>query len=228
MTMWHNDEKGHHASYNRPVFVLLEGTHRYYNKPGTIRCRTLERGVTVREKALEVLRKYNKSEALIRHALAVEGVMRHFAAKAGEDVDYWGTVGLLHDIDYEMFPDEHCKKAPELLKEVGYNDTFINSVISHGYGLVSDVKPEAYMEKVLFAADELIGLIGAAALMRPSKSVMDIEVKSVIKKFKDKSFAASVSREVILKGCEGLGIELDSLVQDCILGMRDVAKEIGL
>lgn len=182
----------------------------------------------MREKALEVLRKYNKSEALIRHALAVEGVMRHFAAKAGEDVDYWGTVGLLHDIDYEMFPDEHCKKAPELLKEVGYNDTFINSVISHGYGLVSDVKPEAYMEKVLFAADELIGLIGAAALMRPSKSVMDIEVKSVIKKFKDKSFAASVSREVILKGCEGLGIELDSLVQDCILGMRDVAKEIGL
>lgn len=184
--------------------------------------------MAVREKAMEVLKKYNRNEALIRHALAVEGVMRHFASKAGEDAEYWGDVGLLHDVDYEMFPEEHCKRAPELLKEAGYDGAFINSVISHGYGIVTDVKPEAYMEKVLFAADELIGLIGAAALMRPSKSVMDMEVKSVKKKFKDKSFAASVSREVVLQGCEQLGIELDTLIEECILGMRNVAKEIGL
>lgn len=182
----------------------------------------------MRQKAMEILRKYNRNEALIRHALAVEGVMRHFASKAGEDAEYWGDVGLLHDVDYEMFPEEHCKRAPELLKEAGYDDAFINSVISHGYGIVTDVKPEAYMEKVLFAADELIGLIGAAALMRPSRSVMDIEVKSVKKKFKDKSFAASVNREVILKGCEDLGMEFDALIEGSIEGMRTVASEIGL
>jgi putative nucleotidyltransferase with HDIG domain len=182
----------------------------------------------MRERALSVLRQYNKSESLVKHAFAVEAVMRHFAEKAGEDVEYWGAVGLLHDVDYEMFPEEHCKKAPELLRAAGYDERFIHSVISHGHGIVVDAKPEQYMEKVLFAADELTGLIGAAALMRPSRSVMDMEAKSVKKKFKDKSFAASINREVILQGCEDLGIELDSLIEECILGMRKVAVAIGL
>jgi putative nucleotidyltransferase with HDIG domain len=184
--------------------------------------------MAMRDKAMVVLRQYNKSESLIKHALAVEAVLQHFAAKAGENVEYWGNVGLLHDVDYEMYPDEHCKKAPEMLKAAGYDDAFIHSVISHGHGIVVDAKPELYMEKVLFAADELIGFIGAVALMRPSRSVMDMEVKSVKKKFKDKSFAASVNREVILQGCEDLGIELDSLIEECIAGMRTVAAEIGL
>ena len=182
----------------------------------------------MREKAMSVLKQYNKSEALIRHGLAVEAVMRFFAAEAGEDVEYWGAVGLLHDIDYEMYPDEHCKKAPELLRAAGYDDQFIYAVISHGHGLVVDAEPKLFMEKVLFAIDELTGLIGAAALMRPSKSVMDIEVKSVKKKFKDKSFAAGVNREVILEGCKNINMELDDVINKCILGMRTVAAEIGL
>lgn len=182
----------------------------------------------MREKAMSVLKQYNKNESLIRHAFAVEAVMRYFAAEAGEDVDYWGAVGLLHDVDYEMYPDEHCKKAPELLKAAGYDDAFIHAVVSHGYGLVVDVEPKLYMEKVLFATDELTGLIGAAALMRPSKSVMDIEVKSVKKKFKDKHFAAGVNRDVILEGCKNLNMELDDVINKCILGMRTVASEIGL
>lgn len=182
----------------------------------------------MREKAMSVLKQYNKSEALVRHGIAVEAVMRYFAAEAGEDVDYWGAVGLLHDVDYEMYPDEHCKKAPELLKAAGYDDAFIHAVISHGHGIVVDAEPTLYMEKVLFTIDELTGLIGAAALMRPSKSVMDIEVKSVKKKFKDKSFAAGVNRDVILQGCKNLGLELDDVINKCILGMRTQAAEIGL
>lgn len=182
----------------------------------------------MREKAMSVLKQYNQNESLIRHAMAVEAVMRYFAAEAGEDQDYWGAVGLLHDVDYEMYPDEHCKKAPELLKAAGYDDAFIYSVISHGHGLVVDAEPKLYMEKVLFAIDELTGLIGAAALMRPSKSVMDIEVKSVKKKFKDKHFAAGVNRDVILEGCKNLNMELDDVINKCILGMRTVASEIGL
>ncbi|MDL2235673.1 HDIG domain-containing protein [Christensenellaceae bacterium OttesenSCG-928-L17] len=182
----------------------------------------------MREQALAVLRKYNKNEALVRHGIAVESVMRYFAAQAGEDVEYWGAVGLLHDIDYELYPEEHCKKAPELLQSEGYDDAFVHAVVSHGYGLVTDVEPTLYMEKVLFAIDELTGLIGAAALMRPSRSVMDIEVKSVKKKFKDKHFAAGVSREVILEGCERLGLELDDVIGRCILGMRAQAAEMGL
>ena len=182
----------------------------------------------MREKAMSVLKKYNKNEALIRHGMAVEAVMRHYASEAGEDVGYWGTVGLLHDIDYEMYPDEHCIKAPELLKAEGYDDEFIHAVVSHGYGLVVDVEPTLYMEKVLFTIDELTGLIGAAALMRPSRSVMDIEVGSVKKKFKDKKFAAGVNREVILQGCQNLNMELDEVINKCILGMRTVAPEIGL
>lgn len=182
----------------------------------------------MREKAMSVLKQYNKSDALIRHGIAVEAVMRYFAEEAGEDAEYWGAVGLLHDIDYEMYPEEHCKKAPELLKEAGYDDAFIYSVISHGHGLVVDAEPKLYMQKVLYAIDELTGLIGAAALMRPSKSVMDIEVKSVKKKFKDKAFAAGVNRNVILQGCQNLNMELDDVINKCILGMRTAAEEIGL
>lgn len=184
--------------------------------------------IQLREKALSVLKQYNKSEALVRHGLAVEAVMRYFAEQAGEDVEYWGAVGLLHDVDYEMYPEQHCKKAPEMLRENGYDDAFVHAVISHGYGLCVDVEPTLYMEKVLFTVDELTGLIAATALMRPSRSVMDTEVKSVKKKFKDKSFAAGVNREVVLKGCEMLGMELDDVIERSILGMRTAAVAIGL
>ncbi|MDL2218091.1 HDIG domain-containing protein [Christensenellaceae bacterium OttesenSCG-928-M15] len=182
----------------------------------------------MREKALSVLREHNKSEALVRHGIAVESVMRYFAKEAGEDVEYWGAVGLLHDVDYEKYPEEHCKRAPELLKAAGYDDAFIHAVVSHGYGLVVDVEPALYMEKVLFTIDELTGLIAATAIMRPSKSVMDLEAKSVKKKFKDKHFAAGVDRDVIKKGLEMLGLELDDVITRCILGMREQAEEMGL
>ena len=182
----------------------------------------------MREKAYSLLLEYNQSPSLIKHALAVEGVMKYFAQENNENKEYWGIVGLLHDIDYEMYPDQHCQKCKEILANAGYNEEFINSVVSHGYGLVSDVKPEHYMEKVLFATDELTGLITAAALMRPSKSVMDIEVKSVKKKFKDKAFAASIDSDIILQGCEMLDLSLDELIEKTILGMRTISKEIGL
>ena len=182
----------------------------------------------MREKAYSLLLEYNQSPSLIKHALAVEGVMKYFAQENNENKEYWGIVGLLHDIDYEMYPDQHCQKCKEILANAGYSEEFINSVVSHGYGLVSDVKPEHYMEKVLFATDELTGLITAAALMRPSKSVMDIEVKSVKKKFKDKAFAASIDRDIILQGCEMLDLSLDELIEKTILGMRSINKEIGL
>ena len=182
----------------------------------------------MREKAYSLLLEYNQSPSLIKHALAVEGVMKYFAQENNENKEYWGIVGLLHDIDYEMYPDQHCQKCKEILANAGYSEEFINSVVSHGYGLVSDVKPEHYMEKVLFATDELTGLITAAALMRPSKSVMDIEVKSVKKKFKDKAFAASIDRDIILQGCEMLDLSLDELIEKTILGMRTINKEIGL
>jgi len=181
-----------------------------------------------REEALAVLRKYNETDALIRHAYAVEGVMRRFASEAGEDIEYWGQVGLLHDVDYEKWPEEHLAVAPRLLTEAGYDAAFIRAVCSHGYGLCSDVKPELYMEKVVYTIDELTGLITAAAYMRPSRSVMDIEVKSVKKKFKDKSFAAGVNRDVILNGCDMLGLTLDEVIQKTIDGMRDVHEALGL
>ena len=182
----------------------------------------------MRDKAMAVLKKYNKSDALVKHALAVEGVMRYFAEDAGEDAEYWGAVGLLHDLDYEMYPEEHCSKSASLLKEEGYDDEFIYSVVSHGHGICVEAEPKKFMEKVLYATDELTGLIAAAALMRPSRSVLDIEVKSVKKKFKDKNFAAGVNREVVKTGCEKLGLELDDVIEKCIQGMRRVHKEIGL
>ncbi len=182
----------------------------------------------MREKALALLKHWNHSEALIKHGLQVESIMRHYAQAAGEDPEYWGCVGLLHDVDYEKYPDEHCKKAVEILQDAGYDEAFIHAVVSHGFGLCSDVEPQLYMEKVLFTIDELSGLINAAAIMRPSKSVTDLEVKSVKKKFKDKKFAAGVDRQIILDGCQRLGAELDDVIEQCILGMRANHQEIGL
>jgi putative nucleotidyltransferase with HDIG domain len=174
------------------------------------------------------LTEYNKSEALLKHAMAVEGVMRYFARKRGEDENYWGIVGLLHDIDYEKYPEMHCVKCVEILKERGYDDALIRAVVSHGYGICADVPPELPMEKVLFAADELTGLINATAIMRPSKSVLDLEVKSVMKKYKSPNFAAGVNREVIEKGAGELGADVSELTRDCIAAMREVADDIGL
>lgn len=187
----------------------------------------------MREEALALLKEYNESEALVKHGLQVESIMRYYAKNAGEEnapegVEYWGCVGLLHDVDYEKYPDQHCKKAVEILQNAGYNEAFIHAVVSHGYGLVTDVEPQLYMEKVLYTIDELSGLINATAIMRPSKSVMDLEVKSVKKKFKDKKFAAGVDRQIILDGCQRLGAELDQVIEACILGMRENHEEIGL
>jgi len=179
-----------------------------------------------REAALDLLKKYNTEDFHIKHALTVEGTMRYFAEKLGyaDEADFWAAVGLLHDIDFGLFPDEHCKKAPELLKEVSASDEMVHAVVSHGYGICSDVEPLHLMEKILFATDELTGLIGACALMRPSKSVQDMEVSSVRKKFKDKKFAAGCSRDVIQKGAEILDWELDKLFEETILAMRSCEK----
>lgn len=186
-----------------------------------------------REAALELLKKYNKEPFHILHGLTVEGVMRWYAKELGfeEDIEYWGIVGLLHDIDFELFPEEHCKKAVDLLKEANVGEDMIDSICSHGYGICSDIEPKHIMEKVLFASDELTGLIGAAARMRPSKSVMDMEVSSLKKKFKDKSFAAGCSRDVISQGAQMLGWELNELFEKTIEAMRSceatIQEEIG-
>ncbi len=183
---------------------------------------------TDREKALELLKEYNQTESLVNHGLAVSGVMSHFAGLEGEDPEYWGLVGLLHDLDYEKYPDQHCVKVVEILTANGYDQAFINSIVSHGYGICSEVEPTHQMEKILYAIDELTGLITACAYMRPSKSVNDLEVKSVKKKFKTQSFAAGVNREVVTKGAEMAGYSLDDLMKETILGMRAVADDIGL
>ena len=182
-----------------------------------------------RDAALAALKKYNKEPFHIQHGLTVEGVMRWYAGQLGygEDADFWATVGLLHDIDFEMWPEQHCVKAPELLKEAGCGEDLIHAVCSHGYGLCCDVKPEHEMEKVLFAADELTGLIGAAALMRPSKSVQDMELKSIKKKFKDKKFAAGCSRDVILQGAENLGWSIDELMEKTLEAMRSCEASVS-
>lgn len=181
-----------------------------------------------RAEALELLKKYNKEPFHIRHGLTVEGVMRYFARESGNEADeeYWGIAGLLHDIDFELYPEQHCKKAPELLREAGVSEEMIYSVCSHGYGLCSDLEPKHFMEKILFACDELTGLIGAAARMRPSKSVMDMELGSLKKKYKDKRFAAGCSREVISQGAERLGWTLDELLEKTILAMRSCEEMI--
>jgi predicted hydrolase (HD superfamily) len=181
-----------------------------------------------REAALELLKKHNKDPFHIQHGLTVEGVMKWYANKLGygEDAEYWGIVGLLHDIDFEEYPEQHCIKAPELLKEAGVSDDIIHAVCSHGYELTVDIKPEHEMEKVLYATDELTGLIGAAALMRPSKSVQDMELKSLKKKYKSANFAAGCSREVIQRGAEMLGWELDKLLSDTIEAMKSCEESV--
>ena len=181
-----------------------------------------------REAAWELLKKYNKETFHLQHALTVEGVMRWFAQKLGfaEEVDFWGLVGLLHDIDFEQFPDQHCIKAPELLRNGGVGEQMIHAICSHAYGMHVDVKPEHLMEKVLFATDELTGLIWAAALMRPSKSVQDMELKSLKKKYKSKGFAAGCSREVIEQGAEMLGWPLDEVLQKTLDAMRACEADV--
>jgi putative nucleotidyltransferase with HDIG domain len=181
-----------------------------------------------REEALALLKQYNKNESLIKHALAVEGVMRYMARKRGGDEEKWGVIGLIHDLDYEQFPDQHCIKTEEILKENSWPEEYIRAVVSHGWGICTDVKPESDMEKVLYAIDELTGLVVTSALVRPSKSVMDMKAKSVKKKWKQKQFAAGVDRSIIEKGAEMMGVELSELITDTIMGMREVAQEIGL
>ena len=184
--------------------------------------------VPTRETALELLKEYNKSESLIRHALAVEGVMRYMAKKAEEDEDMWGVIGLIHDLDYEMYPEQHCTMTEKILKDNNWPPEYIRAVMSHGWGLVTDVEPVTRLEKTIFAMDELTGLVATSALVRPSKSVLDMEARSVKKKWSDKRFAAGVDRAVIEKGAEMLGVTLDDMITDCIMGMRTVAEEIGL
>lgn len=179
-----------------------------------------------RNSAIELLKKYNQEEFHIRHAITVESVMKYFARKKGYDEEFWAIAGLLHDVDFEKYPEEHCKKASELLKEIDASEELVHAVCSHGYGLCSDVKPEHEMEKILFAVDELTGIIWAAAKMRPSKSVQDMELSSLKKKFKDKRFAAGCSRDVIRKGAEQLGWELDELLEETLQAMKSCENEI--
>jgi len=184
--------------------------------------------VPTRKEAYNLLTKYNKNGSLIKHALAVEGVMRYFARKRGKNEEKWGIIGLIHDLDYERFPEEHCHKSEEILNANEWPKEYIRAVVSHGWGICSDVEPQTELEKVLYAIDELTGLVVTTALVRPSKSLMDLKTKSVKKKWKDKRFAAGVNRSVIEKGADMLGMEIPDLITDTIMGMREVAEEIGL
>ncbi len=184
--------------------------------------------VPSREETFALLKEFNESDALIKHALSVEAVMRYCARKRGEDEEKWGVIGLIHDLDYEKYPEEHCKKTEQILRERGWPEEYVRAVISHGWGLCSDVEPKSDLEKTLYAIDELTGLVTATALVRPSKSVLDMTAKSVKKKWKDKRFAAGVNREVIEKGAQMLGVDLGELITDTIEGMKEVAEQIGL
>ncbi len=181
-----------------------------------------------RQQAWELLTEYNSNPSLIKHALAVEAVMRYFARQKGEDEEKWGVIGLIHDLDYEQYPDQHCTKTAEILRRHKWPEDYIRAVVSHGWGICSDVKPETDLEKTLFAIDELTGLVAAAALVRPSRSVLDLKAKSVKKKWKDKRFAAGVNREIIDKGAAMLAMERTELITATIMGMREVAEAIGL
>jgi putative nucleotidyltransferase with HDIG domain len=181
-----------------------------------------------RDMAMDLFKKYNKSESLLKHALSVEGVMRYMAGKSGEDEEKWGIIGLIHDLDYEMYPEQHCTMTEKILRENNWPEEYIRAILSHGWGLVTDIEPVSLLEKTIFAVDELTGLVTTSALVRPSKSVLDMEARSVKKKWNDKKFAAGVDRSVIEKGAEMLGMSIDDLITDCIIGMRLVAKEIGL
>ncbi len=184
--------------------------------------------IPTREEAFDLLKQYNQSESLIKHALAVEGVMRHFARLKGADEEKWGIIGLIHDLDYERYPEEHCKKTVEILEANQWPEEYIRAVVSHGWGICTDIEPRTELEKVLFAVDELTGLVATSALVRPSKSVLDLTAKSVKKKWKDKRFAAGVNREIIDRGAEMLGMDRTTLITETIAGMREVAQAIGL
>jgi putative nucleotidyltransferase with HDIG domain len=188
----------------------------------------MQKHVPTYDEALSFFKEFNQSESLLKHAYCVEGVMRYMARKAGADEEKWGIVGLMHDLDYEQFPEEHCRKAQEILGERSWPEEYIRAIVSHGWGICNDVEPQSKMEKTLYAIDELTGLIIAVALVRPSKSVADLEARSVMKKWKDKAFAAGVNRSLIEKGAAMLEMELTELVTDVILGMRQVADRIGL
>jgi putative nucleotidyltransferase with HDIG domain len=181
-----------------------------------------------REDALTLLHEFTKTDNLRKHAYAVEAVMRHLARKAGEDEEKWGVIGLVHDLDYEQFPEQHCTKTREILEARGWPQEYIRAVVSHGFGICSDVVPLTLLEKSLYAIDELTGLVAASALVRPSKSVLDLNTKSVMKKWKTPAFAAGVDRSVIEKGAGMLGRQVPDLVEDTIMGMREAAAEIGL
>jgi len=188
----------------------------------------MESRVPTREEAFALLTTYNQSESLIKHALAVEGVMRYFAEKRAEDPDKWGVIGLIHDLDYEKFPEQHCRKTREILEEQHWPEEYIRAAVSHGWGICSDVEPLSELENVLYAIDELTGLVTTSALVRPSRSVLDLTAKSVLKKWKDKRFAAGVDRTIIENGAARLKMELSELITDTIEGMRRVAEAIGL
>ena len=187
-----------------------------------------EKYVQTYEEAQTILKEFNQNESLLKHAYAVEGVMRYLARKLGEDEEKWAIIGLVHDLDYERFPDRHCEKSREILTERGWPEEYVRAVVSHGWEICSDAAPESQLEKVLYAIDELTGFITAVALVRPSKSLSDLEVKSVVKKWKDKAFAAGVNRAIIEKGAAMLDMELRDLIADTIAGMRQVADKIGL
>lgn len=184
--------------------------------------------IPTRQEAYALLTEYNQNDRLIKHALSVEGVMRFMARKRGEDEEKWGVIGLAHDLDYERYPEEHCHQTERILREHDWPEDYIRSIVSHGWGICTDIEPEHEMEKVLFAIDELTGLITACVLVRPSKSLHDLAVKSVNKKWKDKSFAAGADRDIIQKGIDMLGMERAELIADVIEGMREVAAELGL
>lgn len=184
--------------------------------------------IPTRKEAEELFLKYNKTEALYKHAKQVEVVMKYFANKYGEDLEKWSIIGFLHDLDYEMYPEEHCKMTEEILRENNYPEDYIRSIVSHGYGICGDVEPESLMEKILFATDELTGLINATCLMRPSKSVLDLKVSSLNKKFKDKKFAAGVDRNIILRGAEMLGWSKEELLKETIKALQEGAEEADL
>ena len=188
----------------------------------------MESKIPTRAEAYALLTAYNQSESLVKHALAVEGVMRYFAEKRGEDSEKWGIIGLIHDLDYEQFPDQHCHKTRKILEEQKWPEEYIRAAVSHGWGLCTDVEPLSQLENVLYAIDELTGLVTTSALVRPSRSVMDLTAKSVLKKWKDKRFAAGVDRSVIEQGAARLNMDLGDLVTDTIEGMRRVADSIGL
>jgi predicted hydrolase (HD superfamily) len=189
---------------------------------------TMGQKIPTRQEALELLHQYNETESLRKHAYAVEGVMRYIARKRGQDEEKWGIIGLIHDLDYEKFPEEHCKKTGTILREQGWPEEYVRAAVSHGWGICSDVMPQTDLEKYLYTIDELTGLVVTTALIRPSKSVLDVQVKSVKNKWKDKRFAAGVDRSIIEKGAGMLQVGLDELIEDTIKGMQEVAEAIGL